>query len=377
MSDVYVGIDLEQFIGDPHATGIQRVLQYLGREWPKDIPAAFVIPVEGQLAIVTPQAAAQLVDRAFDERSSDDDLAVRIDAFVQEIEHEPLSRPVTDVFSHWLLPEVSYLPTVLDRARAMQQKGSLTMIGYDALPMTDPANYRFIPGHAAEISEYFRLLAQAQHVVAISDYSRTSIGTALRRSLPTDVAHPGGDHVPIVDGRPPATCRFLRVGTLEARKKPVEIIEAFEAATDQGMSAQLTFIGRPSASDEAINQRIRSAIANEFPVEWIAGAPDSAVHEAMNTSTYFLSVGIEGYGIPVLESIRLGTPVLFGGTQPAAELMRGHGAAPIEWETKDQLASSLATAAGEAPPQPDPTAVPTWRDFVARVTEVAIRPPLA
>ena len=33
---MYVGIDIEQFVRDPYASGIQRVLQYLALEWPVD-----------------------------------------------------------------------------------------------------------------------------------------------------------------------------------------------------------------------------------------------------------------------------------------------------------------------------------------------------
>ena len=377
MSGTFVGIDLEQFVTDPHASGIQRVLQYLAREWPRDIPAAFVFPRAGRLVMVEPAVAARLVDRAFEERSSDDDLAVRIQSALDDIPCKHLGQPIAEVFTHWLLPEVSYLPSVLARARTMQRAGALTMIGYDALPMTEPANYRFVPGHAAEVSEYFRLLAQAQHVVAISEYSKTSIDHALRRSFTTDVAHPGGDHVPLAAQQPPVRPRFLRVGTLEARKYPVEIVTAFEAAVDRGMEADLVFIGRPSASNETINDRLRASIANGYPLTWHEGLPDGAVSEAMNSASYFLSIGVEGYGIPVLESIRLGTPVLFGGTQPAAELMAGRGAQRIAWETTEELSEALTKAARTPPPLTEPEAVPTWRDFVERVTGATVRPPLA
>lgn len=377
MSGTYVGIDLEQFVTDPHASGIQRVLQYLAQEWPRDVPAAFVLPRDGVLMLAGPADAARLVDKAFEERTSDDDLATRIQSAVDEIKGDALNQPINEVFTHWLLPEVSYLPSVLARARTMQVMGSLTMIGYDALPMTEPGNYRFIPGHAAEISEYFRLLAQAQHVVAISEYSKSSIDRALRRHSTTEVAHPGGDHVPVAAGNPPVRPRFLRVGTLEARKHPVQIVTAFESAIDRGMEFDLVFIGRPSASDEAINDRIRASIANGYPLTWHEGLPDRAVRDAMNTATYFLSIGVEGYGIPVLEAIRLGTPVLFGGTQPAAELMAGHGAQRIAWETTKELSESLNLAARTQPPPTDAEAVPTWHDFVVRVAEATIRRPLA
>jgi hypothetical protein len=377
MSAPFVGVDLEQFVIDPHATGIQRVLQYLAREWPTSVAGAFVFSRHDELVMIDPAAAVALINRVFDERSDEDDLAARIDAVVDDAPCERLTRSVEDTFSHWLLPEVSYAPSVLQRARSMREHATLTMIGYDALPMTEPANYRFVPGRASLTSEYFRLLAQAQHVVAISDYARTSIDAALRRRFVTDVAHPGGDHVEPRSGRPPKRTRFLRVGTLEARKHPTQILTAFEEAVDRGLDADLVFIGRPSASNEAINERLRSSIRAGYPVQWIAGAPDRDVHEAMNSATYFLSLGIEGYGIPVLESIRLGTPVLFDGIQPAAELMEGRGAQRIGAGATSDLADALTQAALALPPTLKPESVPTWGDFVSDVIEAATRPPLA
>lgn len=366
-----VGVDLEQFIADPHATGIQRVLHALAREWPPDVPAGFVIPGEDGLRILDAASAEELIGLAFTERTEDDDLAVRIGEALRTLESEPLPGSLDDTFSHWLLPEVSYLPSVAARGRRMRDLGRLTMVGYDALPMTDPANYRFVPGRAADVNEYFRLLASAQTVVAISEYSRTSIVETLRRRGRTLVAHPGGDHVPIRSRQNPSRIQLLRVGTLEARKMPVEIVHAFTDAVDAGLDAELVFIGRPSASDAGINAALLSATVTH-PVTWIPGAPDSEVYDAMHRASHFLSVGTEGYGIPVLESIRLNTPVLYGGIQPAGDLMRGFGAQPIRIDTRTALTESLLGIPQSGEISTDPDRVPTWRQFVTSVVEAAV-----
>ena len=60
-----IGIDLEQFIRDPYATGIQRVLQQLALHWPAEIPAEFVVPDDmGRYLLLTPEQAAA-IDPAF------------------------------------------------------------------------------------------------------------------------------------------------------------------------------------------------------------------------------------------------------------------------------------------------------------------------
>lgn len=368
----HVGIDVQQFLADPHATGIQRVLHALAVHWPRDIEAHFVVESRDELRLMEPDAAAQLIGLAFEERTEKDDLAARISDLLPSIELQHTPHQTLDVFSHWLLPEVSYLPSVATRAREMNAQDRLAMIGYDALPMTEPGNYRFVPGAAERVSEYFRLLASARSVVAISQYSADSICGTLRRSRPISVAHPGGDHVPIGSAPKPDRPRFLRVGTMEARKHPVEITRAFCLAVDAGLDAELMFIGRPSASDESINSVIRTAITQGYPITWIPGAPDSVVYQAMSEATYFLSIGVEGYAIPVLEAIRLGTPVLFSGIQPAAELMIGRGASPINAGTPETLAQSLTEVSESAPPPVQPENVPTWSAFVNAVSQATV-----
>lgn len=374
---MYVGIDLEQFVTDPHGSGIQRVLQYLAKEWPDDgIVADFVVPWEGGHALLTREQAANLLTIPFLPRGGEHDLREPVLAKIAEFDPLTLtSDELTGVFDAWLLAEVSYLPSVLRRFEDFAERVPTVMIGYDTLPMSEPANYRFRPGVAPWASEYFRLLATSRSVVCISGEARDSILRVLRREphLPISVAHPGGDHVPIRTPVPPDHPVFMRLGTLEARKRPVEIARAFCAAKEQGGmdDAELLFVGGHSHSDEEINRTIRAEV-DRGGVRWIEGASDDEVADLVHASSAFLSIGVEGYGIPVLEAIRLSTPVLYDGVQPAAELMEGKGAQRIDAMSQEGLTEAFR--AWSAPGaldilgrQMDAEAVPVWRDFAQAV----------
>jgi glycosyltransferase involved in cell wall biosynthesis len=362
-----IGVDLAQFVREPYGSGIQRVLQYLARRWPDDVPVDFVVPIGDSFGLLDSQQAYELVSCAFES-----DPRERIAELLAGFRPRRVALgTLISLFDRWLLPEVSYDQQVLSRFELFQRVMPAVMIGYDALPMTHPENYRFAPGSAGRVSEYFRLLAGADSVVCISDFARDSILGRLRRdpALPISVAHPGGDHVDI---RPagPKRHTLVRLGTMEARKRPVEILSAFEHAVDRGLDAELLFIGSPSPSDLRINDAVDAAIAAGRPVRWIKDASDAQVHDLVHASSAFLSIGIEGYGIPVLEAIRLGTPVLYSGIQPAAELMRGHGAAPIDSE---RLAAEFAEYRVKIEAaRVDPLAVPTWEDFVAQVVHATV-----
>ncbi len=379
----HVGIDLEQFVTDPHGSGIQRVLQYLAKEWPDNgIVADFVVPWDGGHALLTKEQAADLLTIPFLPRGGEHDLRDPVLARIAEFDPVPLTdAELSEVFDAWLLAEVTYLPSVLRRFEDFAARVPTVMIGYDTLPMSEPANYRFRPGVAPWASEYFRLLATSRSVVCISDAARDSILQVLRRdpSLPISVAHPGGDHIAIRTPEPPDHPVFMRLGTLEARKRPVEIARAFRAAKEQGGmdDAELLFVGGHSHSDEEINRTIRAEV-DRGGVRWVEGASDAEVADLVHRSSAFLSIGVEGYGIPVLEAVRLGTPVLYDGVQPAAELMEGRGARRIDGMSAEGLSDafrdwsspeSLATMRQQL----DPTAVPTWREFAAGVAQ-AITP---
>ena len=379
----YVGIDIEQFTCDPYGTGIQRVLQYLAQCWPTDeVQADFVVanPARaGEYLLLSPAQAATLIAIAFEHREPDSDVTALVHGHLAALNAERAVHAVklgdlVSLYDAWLLPEVSYLPSVLERFEIFRRCMRTVMIGYDTLPMTEPANYRFKPGNAAWVSEYFRMLALADEVVCISDYARDSILDRLRRdrALPICVAHPGGDHLSVRARTAGGRTRFTRLGTLEARKQPLEILDGFTGAVDAGLDAELLFIGRKSSSDEAINQAVVSAIDAGYPVTWVQGASDDEVYALVNCSDIFLSIGIEGYGIPVLEAIRLGVPVLFDGVQPAAELMQGSGALHVSASTStalQQMFTDFGSASARAGlvRELNPDAVPTWAQFARQV----------
>jgi glycosyltransferase involved in cell wall biosynthesis len=357
---------------------LESLLHQLALNWPTDVPASFVVPFQGGFGLLTPEEATGLLALPFAPRDPETDLRYLVNAFLEET--VTLTVQLGDllaVHDVWLLPEVTYLPSVLQRLEIFERCMPTAMIGYDALPMTQPANYRFVPGTASWVSEYFRHLTRVDSVICISDYAADEITGRLRRDLrkTTIVAHPGGNHMAI---RPPAArqpgapVRFLRLGTLEARKQPVEILNGFREAIAQGANAELVFIGKPSASDQAINDTIATAIDEGLPVTWITHADDALVYDELHRADVFLSIGIEGYGIPVLEAIRVGTPVLYDGIQPAGELMEGQGARRVTTATATEMAAMFAgfadfEMARQLVEELQPSAVPTWRDFTTSV----------
>jgi hypothetical protein len=365
-----VGIDIEQFVMDPFASGVQRVLQYLAKEWPTDLPAHFVVPSENQFKLLTPDQAYELLSIPFDSGVTGLDLGAAVNEHVRNLATTTCSEPeLMNMFTTWFLPEVTYEPSVLRRFESFQQRVPTAMIGYDVLPMTHPGNYMFTPGTLANVSEFFRLVASTDTLICISEYAKESILETLRRDLgkTTVVAHPGGDHVParVKEPKSSSTTSYLRLGTIEARKAPLEILEAFEHAvtTRPDRDIELHFVGKPASVDIYLNDAIEQAITKGLPIRWTQGATDAQVMQIIAESDVFLSYGTEGYGIPVLESIRMGTPVVFDGIQPAAELMQGFGG------FRRHLSEAFTNQGVFGLTPIVPSNVPRWGEFVQQVAD--------
>ena len=370
-----VGIDVEQFARDPYGSGIQRVLQQLALHWPNhEIEADFVFPQGDFFALLSPEQAAGIFSVPFGEQEVGSDLRELVRTAIENATGPRVrGADLLSLYTSWLLPEVSYLPSVLERFRIFHASMISAMIGFDALPMTEPANYRFPAGTVPYVSDYFRQLAQADRVVCISDYAREELWHALRRpmNLFTEVAHPGGDHVAVNTPRNSHDLvRFIRLGTLEARKMPVEILHAFLEARCE--HAELVFVGGGSSSDSGINAAITIASESNSRITWIQSATDIEVNELIASADVFLALGTEGYGIPVLEAIAAGTPVVYGGTQPAAELMQGGGARAHMGLEHVNLVDLFHTYAQpgqveELRSEIDISRIPSWADFAISI----------
>lgn len=386
-----IGVDLEQFVRDPYATGVQRVLVELARNWPTDIPVEFVVPMGTDPRVITSQPthygllsaeqATTLISIPFGTYGAEGtpeslDLRFVVQAHLELVDPPRVSEDELERrYSSWLLPEPSYLEAVLERWTAMGQANLRSgMIAHDILPMSHPENYRMVPGTAGWASQYFRYVGAADFLICTSEVAAADVYSRLRHSpsKPILVAPLGGDHVPILQGNPPTRPRFVRLGTLEGRKMPLEIVAGYRRAVSQGLDADLVFIGNASASSAANNRAVQQAIEDGLSVTWIRKASDAEVQDQVNHASALLSLGVEGYGITVVEAIRLGCPVLYWGVQPTGEIMHGKGAVLIDGQSVEGIAEmflrySQAAELERIRSQIDVAAVPRWADFARTV----------
>lgn len=134
----------------------------------------------------------------------------------------------------------------------------------------------------------------------------------------------GGDHFSISEnvnsGRKHSKPYFLFVGNIEARKNILGIIHAFELLPESMKDMDLVLIGKPGFNSESIFNAIENSPRKDaIKVLGYCSAEDLQVYYQQALALVYPS-WIEGFGIPVIEAMHLGCPVITSGTTSTAEI---------------------------------------------------------
>jgi glycosyltransferase involved in cell wall biosynthesis len=203
---------------------------------------------------------------------------------------------------------------------AIRLGGRVGAIFYDAIIRCFPEAYNHVD--IEWISSYMRHLADLDFVVSIShDALRDleeywgSLNKGFVRPR-VDVVHLAGefpgarrvDQVQFVQqGQVPL---ILCVGTIRPHKNQIRLIEAFKIlrGLDQAPSAKLLLMGDVWAPME---KELSAAISGADAIEWIRCPTDEQILEAYERCAFTVFPSLkEGFGLPILESIWFGKPVI-------------------------------------------------------------------
>ena len=183
--------------------------------------------------------------------------------------------------------------------------------------------------------------------------------------------------VPPVDEDAPDTGRrrqVLCVGSHEPHKNHDTVLHAAERLWREGLDFELVLIGGPGWQSEAFEQRLEKVQASGRPVVVRGRVDDATLWRAFREAEFSVFVSLhEGFGLPVVESLACGTPVVttaYGsmgeiaaerrlpggrpaGRRPVTGAMRG----PAD---RRRLLERLRREARARPPR-------TWDDYAAEL----------
>jgi glycosyltransferase involved in cell wall biosynthesis len=229
----------------------------------------------------------------------------------------------------------------------------LVVTVHDLAFLRDPSHF------TARGNGFFRraldvVRAEAARVIVPSEASRAD---CLAAGIPAEVLRvvPHGVRAVVPDARQRAMFRdrhgltrpyVLWCGTLEPRKNLATLVEAFGAVAAADRDLDLVVVGPDGWGDAA--DRVRDAAAR-LPVDRVhllGRLPDQDLQTAYAEARVFAFPSLwEGFGMPVLEAMAHGVPVVTSEATSMAEFT-GDGGLLVDPRDRDALAAALAEAAG-------------------------------
>lgn len=160
--------------------------------------------------------------------------------------------------------------------------------------------------------------------------------------MDSQIAARSGENFPVPTPTPNPV--VLSVGSIEGRKNHLALLEACEALWTRGARFSLHLIGlaQPQTGGAALAQ-IRQLQAAGRPLRYDGPVNDSALAAAYAACTFTVYPSlIEGFGLPVLESVAHGRPCICSSRGALGESARGGGCLALERVDATSLADAIA-----------------------------------
>jgi glycosyltransferase involved in cell wall biosynthesis len=138
--------------------------------------------------------------------------------------------------------------------------------------------------------------------------------------------------------------RLLYVARLEPHKNHLSLLAACEKLWRDGLSFELRLIGCMAYPDTAwrIWRRVRSLQKAGHPVRWQAHVSEAELSSAYAESSFTVFPSLlEGFGLPIIESLWHGRPVVCGNNGALGEVAAGGGCEIVETQSEESLARGL------------------------------------
>ena len=365
-------IDLSEFLATPITTGIQRIAGEMCRY----LPPNSAIPVRLNLDryIALSPALISAIGKYFRDPSKSGAAEIRR---LGELEN---GLPVTiSPEDSVLVPEAFDEPARLTFFRSMPERDlqRYRFIIYDLLPLTHP---EYFPRDTvlAFSAGYFQIIRRATNCGFISEETREAYFRRLKRTdrregvvLPLGCDSLGQKPDRITLDRP---LTFSVLGTIEPRKNHELILDAFEPLLRQVDGLTLSFIGKIGWVDPEFARRVQTLASHKNSgLRFHSARGDHEIRSYIEQSRATIYVSsAEGYGLPPVESLWVGTPVIASSTIPSLKDLRSEGIHYVEPLTVLNLRRAVLAFLDDdyANQKAQETAnlnLPTWNSFTREV----------
>lgn len=233
-------------------------------------------------------------------------------------------------------------------------RGPRAAVFHDAIALKFP---ELTPSKTvARFPVYLAELLAFDGIAAVSDDSREALRDYWAwcgiKNTPALVTIPLGidTHAPTQNGdsHPPAASpagpTILSVGSIEGRKNHLALLEACESLWARGARFSLHLVGlaQPQTAAAAL-ERIRALQAAGRPLRYDGAVSEAALQAAYAGCAFTVYPSlIEGFGLPVLESVAQGRPCICSARGALGESTRGGGCLALDHVDAPSLAAGIS-----------------------------------
>jgi glycosyltransferase involved in cell wall biosynthesis len=253
-------------------------------------------------------------------------------------------------FTGVLVPEI-FSPEV---SRALPQlfqasKGPRVALFHDAIVLQYP---ELSPRRSVgRFPGYLRELLQFDGVAAISEASKACLLEYWRwlgvsripklTAIPLGI-DPAADVTP--SGTPSGPPTILSVGSIEARKNHIALLDACESLWARGLEFRLRLIGMANAeTGRPALRRIEELKSSGRPLRYSGPEDEACLAEAYRECTFTVYPSLaEGFGFPVAESLSRGKPCLCRMDGALGEIARDGGCLGLGSAGSQEIAAAIA-----------------------------------
>jgi glycosyltransferase involved in cell wall biosynthesis len=214
---------------------------------------------------------------------------------------------------------------------------------HDVLLWTHPD--LFTPGFGVNLFNYLRCLRAIPNLAFNSIQTRfETLERVLRDGRTAGPVCPlGAESLGTAAPRfDPANRRFTVVGTVEPRKNHRAVLDAFDQLWSQGVYVELTFAGKLGWAREDDRQRILRLKDSEPRFHFLESLGDAQLVETIRGSRATIYPAFhEGYGLPPVESLALGVPVIVTESLPSVSMLGSEGQVRLASPTAEQIGHAV------------------------------------
>ncbi len=236
----------------------------------------------------------------------------------------------------FITPEVFSLSERPFMRRWMRRfEGTSACIFYDAIPFfhpesTWPKSVRRFPKLLADLAAYDKVFYISRKAAEDAKTAADNLGIQVPQG---NLLVLGSDYRPgTLPDRAVSAVTFLHVGILEPRKQQSLLLDACARLWQEGFQFKVVFLGRVNPHfGKPIISRIKELQSSGRDLMHIPQASDEVLAQWHAQASLLVSPSVsEGFGLPVLEALWAGCPVV-ASRQPACEyISRGSGCVVLD-----------------------------------------------